>query len=158
MNSDTHGILRQIALRESVQKIHSAITEQFPTDGMTFDAWYTRRDEVWKNMDRLSQLTADKLRRVLGIQWRKDLPGSLLEVLKTKGTAPENWEDGPDGTLAGLAIITCAWIAHQSAQKTRDNPDDIARKIFEERLKPLIMAAMEDGIKMAEDHINQGAG
>lgn len=74
-----------------------------------------------------------------------------MSLLQAKGTAPKNWEDGPDGALAALAIITTAWVAHQAAQKSRDDPNNLARKVFEEVLRPILLAAMEEGITMAEE-------
>ena len=149
LNPETR--LKEVGLREIVQNIHEAITEKFPAAGIPFDTWYTKREEFWKNMDWLSRSTAQKLRQMFGISWQKDLPEPLFKVLDAKGTAPKNWEDGPDGALTALAIIVSAWVANQAAQKSRGNPNNFARQFFEECLRPLIIAAMEDGIKMAEE-------
>jgi hypothetical protein len=144
-------LLKEISLRETIQNIHCAITEKFPTDEIPFDAWYTNRDKFWENMDRLSRSTAQRLREVLQIPWQKDVPEPILSLLEAQGTTPKNWEDGPDGALAALAIVATAWVAHQAAQKSRDNPNNFARKFFEEVLRPILLAAMEEGIRMGEE-------
>ena len=104
-----------------------------------------------KWLNRLIKPHPFRLREVLQIQWQKDVSEPTLSLLEAKGTTPNNWEDGPYGALDALAIIVTAWVAHQAAQKSRDNPDNFARKVFEELLRPMVLAAMEEGIRMAEE-------
>lgn len=151
MELTVETLLKEISLRDTIQNIHRAITEKFPTDEIPFDAWYTNRDKFWENIDRLSRSTAQRLREVLQIRWQKDVPEPILSLLEAKGTTPKNWEDGPDGALAALAIIAPAWVAHQAAQKSRDDPNNVARKVFDGLLRPMLLAAMEEGIRMAEE-------
>ena len=91
------------------------------------------------------------MRERLRLEWPKELPDTLYNLFESKGTAPKEWEDGPDGALVGLVIIVSAWIANQAAEKTRDEPNNDARRLFEEYLRPVIMAAMEQGVKMADE-------
>lgn len=114
-----------------------------------FDAWYTNRPYVLQRLAELGQSTAKKLREDLLIPWHKDI-NYLRELLQVEGTAPKHWEDGPDGCLAGIAIVLAGWVANQAASKTRDNPQDRAKMLFEDHIRPLINASMDLGIKMAE--------
>ena len=109
MELDVEMGLKEIGLRETVQEIHGAITEKFLAGRIPFDAWYAKREEFWAKVDQLSRTMAQKLREIFGITWKKDLPEPLFRVLEAKGTAPNNWEDAPDGALAALAIIISAW-------------------------------------------------
>ncbi len=147
---DYQEYLRNIGLEESVAKLHHAITEKFALNGLEFDAWYTNREHVYQNIEKLAQSTASTLRENSGFNWVKSLPEPLERVLKARNIALKNWEDGPDGTLAGIAILLAAWVANQAAQKSRDNPTDAAKKLFEEWLQPLIIAAMQVGVSMGE--------
>jgi hypothetical protein len=151
MNDAEKTLLETIGVRESVREIHRIITEKHPAGATLFDAWYTNREEFWKNIDRLSRSTAQKLREALRFEWRKDLDQQLVKILEKKGTAPKNWEDGPDGALVGLAIIVSAWVAHQAGEKTANNPENAAKALFEEYFRPLVIAAMEEGLRMAAE-------
>jgi hypothetical protein len=147
----TTDTMNQIELTKTVREIHTALTKKFPSDGETFDAWYTNRGDFWKTMDQLSRLTAQKLREIYGIKWNKTVSEPIFSALEAKGTAPKEWEDGPDGSLAALAIIISAWVAHQAAEKSRNNPNDAARRFFDGLLKPLVIAAMDEGTRMADN-------
>jgi len=142
--------LRKIELPESIEKLHQAITEKFPINDKKFDAWYTNRPYVFQILTKLGQSIAGKLREDLRIEWRKGMPEHLWKLLEAKNTAPKNWEGSPDGALAGIAIILAGWVANQSTAKTRDNPQDPARELFEKNIRPFIIASMDLGIKMAE--------
>lgn len=142
--------LGKIELPESITKVHQAITEKHPINGYEFDAWYTNRSGVFQNLAELGLSTARKLREDLGIQWRKDMPEYLWKLLEAKDVAPKHWENAPEGTLAGIAIVLAGWLANQAAGKARDDPQDAARELFEKCVRPLIIASMDVGIRTAE--------
>lgn len=143
--------LRNIELPESITKVHQAITKQHPINGYEFDAWYTNRSCVLQSLAELGQSIAKKLREDLGFSWCKEgMPEHIWKLLEAKNVAPKDWENAPDGALAGITIVLAGWLANQAAGKTRDNPQDGARGLFEESIRPLIIASMDVGIRMAE--------
>lgn len=142
--------LNAIGLPEAVKKIHEILTEKHPVNGSEFDAWYTNREHVLRNLEGLGRLTAKRIREDLGLIWAKQIPEPLRRLLTSKNVAPNFWEDSPEGTLTGVCIIVAAWIANQAAQKSRDNPADSARDLFENSIRPLIAASMDVGIKLGQ--------
>lgn len=143
-------LLQKAGAPQAIERIHQVITEKFPIDSFRFDAWYTNRPFVFSRLGKIGQAMAKTIREEVGIPWRKDVAEPLRSLLEDKNAAPRSWEDGPDGALAGLAIILVGWIANQAAQKSRDNRNDKAIELFEKCLRPLLLASMDLGVKTAE--------
>lgn len=141
--------VKQIGLEEKIGKVHLTLTEKKSLEGVQFDAWYTDPDFVLRELLKLGKEVAKGL-RTGRYQWSKTIPNALSEVLEKKGNPFREWEDGPDGALAGLAILLSGWIANQSAAKTRDNPNDMALWWFENYVRPAIINAMEYGKNAAQ--------
>lgn len=147
---DASNYLRKTHLEEHIRYTHQAITEQFPINNKAFDAWYTNRQYVSQRLLEIGREIAREIREGCGVQWRKDIPEELVAALEKVGASPKQWEDGPDGALAGVAVLAAGWIANQAAAKSRDNPSDHARNVFERCIRPLIVASMDLGIEIAE--------
>jgi len=147
---DASSFLRIIRIEEHVGKLHEAITKKFAINNMEFDAWYTNRDYVLRQLAENGRAMAMRLRSTLGFTWQKGISEELRAALHKAGTQPTDWEDGPDGTLSGVAILVAGWVANQAAAKTRDNPQDAAKELFEKHVRSLILASMDVGVKMAE--------
>jgi hypothetical protein len=120
-----------------------------------FDAWYTNRYYVLQKLEEFGRNIAEKVRNEFSYSWSKGMSDQLSELLQMEGTFPKNWEDGPDGCLAGMAIILAGWGANQTTAKTRDNPQDCSKILFEKHIRTLINASMDFGIKMAEREENK---
>jgi hypothetical protein len=152
---DASEFLRKTKLESSIQQMHQAITEKFPIENIPFDAWYTNRCYVMSRLSEVGHSVAGEIRKEFlekqVTKWSEDIPEPLRSVLERAGTLPAEWEDTPDGMLAGVAIVAAGWVANQAAAKTRDNPENRTRELFEEHVRPLILASMNLGIKMAED-------
>jgi len=147
---DALSYLRNIHLDKYIQDTHQAITQKFPVDNTEFDAWYTNRDHVSQGLLQMGREIAQEVREDCRFVWKKSLPQEFVEPLRREGTLPEHWEDAPDGTLFGIAILAAGWVANQAAAKSRDNPKDIARQLSDRCLRPLILASMDLGIETAE--------
>lgn len=143
--------LKRLRLPESVQQLHEAITQKHPINGAEFDAWYANRSLVFERLEALSRSIAKNLREDLGFSWQKHVSGHLWALLEAKHVAPRNWEDAPDGALAGMAMLLAAWVANQATAKTRDDPQDAAKELFQNHVRPLILASMDLGIELAVD-------
>lgn len=137
-------VISQVGLDAKVKRVHNIITEKHVLDDVTFDAWYTDTDFVLRSLLSLGKEVAKELRQDR-MHWTKPLPEPLAKVLKERGNSVADWEDSPDGALAGMAILLSGWIANQSAAKTRDNPDDVALWWFDNYVRPTIISAMEHG-------------
>ena len=55
------------------------------------------------------------------------------------------WDSNP------LIIIVSAWKANQAQKKRGVSPTMTPDRLFEEYLRPVIVAAMEQGVKMADE-------
>lgn len=152
---DASEFLRKTGLESGIQQMHQAITEKFPIENIPFDAWYTNRCHVMSRLSEVGHSVAREIRKEFlekqGLKWSKDIPDPLRSALERAGTLPAEWEDAPDGMLAGVAILAAGWVANQAAAKTRDNPENRAKELFEKHIRPLILTSMDLGIKMAED-------
>ena len=148
---DGLGYLSKIDFEDCVRRTHQAITRKFPTGNVEFDAWYTRKDYVSQKLLEIGREIAQRVREDRKLQWEKVIPEQTKEALAKVGTSAEHWEDGPDGTLAGVAILAAGWVANQAAAKSRDNPNDYAWQVFETCVRPLIIDSMEFGCKIAYD-------
>lgn len=148
---DRLNYLRTVNVERHIQNMHEAITKKFPIENTEFDAWYTNKAYVLGKLSNIGRAIARKIREDCGLTWAKDIPAEPRTALQEKGVAPENWEDGPDGTLAGVAILVAGWVANQAAAKSRDNPNDCARQVFERCIRPLIIASMDLGVKMVDE-------
>ena len=149
---DALNYVRSRHIEGPIKDTHQAITEKFPIPiDVLFDAWYTNREHVLRKLAEMGREIARVIREDCNIKWQKDIAEEKIsEALEKKDTLPENWEDGPDGTLSGVAILVTGWVANQAAAKSRDNPQDYARLLFEKCIRPLIIATMDFGIEMAE--------
>ena len=142
-------LIRGLELEERIKEVHEVIAEQHMLDSISFDAWYTDEDFVLRYLLRLGHEVARDLRNGR-FRWDKILPNELSEKFKKAGKSSVEWEDGPDGTLAGLAILLSGWVANQSAAKTRDDPEDNALQIFDNYTCPAIAYANQYGKALAK--------
>lgn len=145
----------QMQVPEYIKKLHLSITRKSPIDDKEFDAWYTNRQHVFQTLLELGQSIAKKLREDLKLLWSKGVPENILKLLQAENVAPVNWEDSPEGVLTGIVIILAGWLANQTTGKTLDCPKDVAREIFQKHIRPLIIASMDLGTKMAESERKQ---
>ncbi|MBI4305915.1 MAG: hypothetical protein HY678_06305 [Chloroflexi bacterium] len=146
----TNGLLDKIDLEPRLKATHSAITEQRLLDGAKCDAWYTERQRVVDFLLASGREIATTIRTELGITWNKPVPVDAAAALDRAGTYPRNWEDGPDGALAGAAILLAGWVANQSGSKaTGDSPQ--AGQLFTDHIRPLIKEAMNLGFRWGQD-------
>ena len=106
---DASEFLRKTGLESCIQQMHQAITEKFPIENIPFDAWYTNRCHVMSRLSEIGHSIAREIRKGFlekqGLKWSKDISGPLRSALERAGTLPAEWEDAPDGMLAGIAII-----------------------------------------------------
>ncbi|MHA2063526.1 MAG: hypothetical protein ACXABY_04000 [Candidatus Thorarchaeota archaeon] len=142
--------LREKELPKTIDRVHQAVTQKFPINSDEFDAWYTNRPQVFQSLVELGQSTARRLRQDFEFSWRKDMSEDLFRLLESEDSAPEYWEDSPDGALTGVLIVLGGWVANQAAQKSRENPQDDARVLFDEYIRPLLIGSMDLGVQMAE--------
>lgn len=149
-NGDRDEWIHGLKLEERIMELHKVITEQHTSDGISFDAWYTDNDFVLRELLHLGRKVARELRIQHRLRWDKTLPNELLEKFQKAGKDPIEWEDGPDGALAGLTILLAGWVANQSAAKTRDNHEDIALEIFDNHTCPAIEYAKQYGKALAK--------
>jgi hypothetical protein len=148
-NGNMDELMRGLQLEERIKEVHKAITENHTSDSISFDAWYTDTDFVLRKLLRLGREVARELRISHSIKWSKPLPNELSEKFKKAGKDSIEWEDGPDGALAGLAILLSGWVANQSAAKTRHCPNDSALLIFDNFTCPAIQYAKQYGKALA---------
>ena len=152
---DLGQYLRDIGLLDYIDQVHTSITEKHPMEEIEFDAWYTNRDVVFHKMCELSHLLAKRIRQDYSLNWKKQVPNEILQVLENNKVAPNNWEDSPDGTLTGMTILCAGWIASQCAAKTRDNPKSPALSIFQNIIHPLINTSMVVGTEVKNKYAKQ---
>jgi hypothetical protein len=143
-NGNLDELMRELELEERIREVHKVITEKHTSDSISYDGWYTDQDFVLRKLLSLGHEIARKLRNGR-FSWGKSLPNELSEKFKKAGKGSIEWEDAPDGALAGLAILLSGWVANQSAAKTRDCPEDIALQIFDNYTCPAIAYAKEFG-------------
>ncbi len=148
-NGNMDELIRGLKLEERIKEVHKVITEQHMLDSISFDVWYTDEDFVLRKLIRLGHEVARELQNGR-FSWDKILPNELSEKFKKAGKGSIEWEDAPDGALAGLAILRSGWVANQSAAKTRDNPEDNALQIFDNYTCPAIAYAKQYGKALAK--------
>jgi hypothetical protein len=148
-NGNLDELMRELKLEERIKEVHKVITEKHTSDSISFDAWYTDEDFVLRKLLRLGHEVARELRNGR-FRWDKTLPTELSEKFKKAGKGSIEWEDAPDGALAGLAILLSGWAANQSAAKTRHDPKDDALQIFDNYTCPAIAYAKQYGKALAK--------
>jgi hypothetical protein len=120
------------------------------------DAWYRDNIDVLQKIGEMGGDIAKRIRENKNITWEKTF--SLRKedgteekfYFKKKDGSKIEWEDAPDGKLIGITILLACWIANQATAKTRDNPNNNAKVIFDNYLHRLIEESINLGIKMAE--------
>jgi hypothetical protein len=143
--SDTLG------LSDKIDALHTAITKKFPVDGMEFDAWYTKQEYVFDELLRLGRDVAKRIREEGGFNWSKGMDPKLKDALSNIGVQVDNWEDGPDGALTGIAIVLVSWLSNQTTAKTLYDSKDQASPTF----KNVVMKHIKEGIKLGEKKAKQ---
>lgn len=139
--------LRQYSFKQTLDEVHRIITEKCLLEGQCFDAWYTNNEKVLLKLKDMGKCLASRIREDLNVCWckRMDTTSDLWKVLDKHGRAPKDWEDSPDGTLAGLAVILAGWVANQLSAKARDKPSGKDIEILLDNFKLLVNASIELG-------------
>jgi len=100
---EPHEFLKELHFEDILKQVHLKITRKCPLEDQRFDAWYTNNDAVMLKLRDIGQNLALEIRTKCNIVWSKgSFPCDLYKVLDKHGRAPKDWEDSPDGALAGL--------------------------------------------------------
>ena len=71
--------LYEAKLGEVVRQIDNAITKKYTIHNETFDAWYTNRDFILKELWEAGYKITSTMRKKGNVEWKKDLPASNLK-------------------------------------------------------------------------------
>jgi len=117
------AFLEDINFKDFLNQIHTELTLKKCLDDTCFDSWYTENASFFHSLTCKNIEFASKIGDRLKINWSKNIPSNIQEVLKKHNKNPKNWEDYPEGQLSALAILLSGWTINQLSSKARDNPN-----------------------------------